>query len=52
MYKEILRNINGIEFGGVTSFMIFFVFFLLLILYVTRMKKDYRDEMKNLPLED
>lgn len=52
MYKEVLRNINGIELGGIISFIIFFTFFLALIIYLIRMKKDHRDEMKNLPLDE
>jgi cbb3-type cytochrome oxidase subunit 3 len=51
MYKEILRSIDGVEIGGTISFLIFFVFFLMLLVYVMRMKKGYREEMKNLPLD-
>ncbi|MCB0502025.1 MAG: cbb3-type cytochrome c oxidase subunit 3 [Bacteroidetes bacterium] len=52
MYKEILRSIEGVEMGGVLAFMIFFVFFLVMIIYLVKMKKEYIDEMKHLPLDE
>ena len=51
MYKEILRGIDGVEIGGTISFLIFFGFFLMLLVHTWRMKKDYVDEMKNVPLD-
>lgn len=51
MYKEILRSIDGIEFGGVLAFSIFFIFFLVMIVYLIKMKKEYIREMENLPLD-
>lgn len=51
MYKEILRNTEGMEIGAVISFVIFFSFFLMLLVYVFRMSKTHRDDMKNLPLD-
>jgi amino acid permease len=51
MYKEVLRSMEGVEIGAIFSFSIFFVFFLIMIVYLIRLKKDYRDEMKNIPLD-
>lgn len=51
MYKEILRTINGVEIGGVISFLIFFIFFITMIVYLFTMKKDFREEMKQIPLD-
>lgn len=51
MYKEILRSMDGVDIGGSISFLIFFAFFLALLIYVWRMKKDYLEEMKQLPLD-
>jgi len=51
MYKEILRSIEGVEIGGTIAFMIFFGFFLMLLVYTWKMSKEYRDEMKQLPLD-
>lgn len=51
MYKDVLRSIEGIEMGSLFSFLLFFGFFLILIVYLIRMKKDFRDEMKNIPLD-
>ncbi|MEZ5008780.1 MAG: hypothetical protein R2728_04205 [Chitinophagales bacterium] len=51
MYKEILRSIDGIEMGGVLAFSIFFIFFLVMIVYLIKMKKEYIREMENLPLD-
>ena len=42
---------EGVEISGSISFVIFFAFFIMLLVYVMRMKKGYRDEMKNLPLD-
>ena len=51
MYKEILRTIDGVEIGATISFLIFFGFFLLLLVYTWRMRKEHIDEMKQLPLD-
>ena len=51
MYKEILRGMTGVELAPLVSFVIFFSFFLILIVYVFMMKKDHVKEMESLPLD-
>ena len=51
MYKEILRSMEGVEVGAVVGFLIFFTFFLVMIIYLFTLKKSYRDDMKNIPLD-
>jgi len=51
MYKEVLRSMEGVEVGAIFSLLLFFGFFLALIIYLVRLKKDYRDEMKHVPLD-
>lgn len=52
MFKEVLRHTEGLETGGAIGIVIFFSFFVILLIYVWKMKKDYLDEMKNLPLDN
>lgn len=52
MYKEILRSMDGIAIGGTIGFLIFFAFFIGLLIYVFTMRKEHRDEMKKLPLDN
>lgn len=50
--KHNMETIIGIEVFPIISFIIFFSFFVGLIIYVMRMKKDNVDSMSALPLED
>ena len=50
--KGHISNIDGIEIYPIISFIIFFVFFLLVTYYVIAAKKNYIDELSNLPFED
>lgn len=52
MYKEILRGMTGVELAPLVSFIIFFGFFLLLIVYVAVMPKAHVKNMENLPLDE
>lgn len=51
MYKEVLRSAEGLEVGAIFSLLLFFGFFVALIIYLIRMKKGYRDDMKQVPLD-
>ncbi len=51
MYKEVLRSMEGVEISAIFSFLVFFGFFLGLIIYLIFLKKEYRDEMKQVPLD-
>lgn len=52
MYKDVLRGIEGIGIFPVISFVIFFVFFILLTGYLLTMRKDHIARMEQLPLEE
>jgi cytochrome c oxidase cbb3-type subunit 3 len=41
-----------VEVWPIISLSIFFIFFVGLIIYVVRMKKDYIEEMADMPLSD
>ncbi len=43
---------NGIEIYPLISFLLFFTFFLLVIIYVMRQDKQVIKELSNLPLEE
>lgn len=51
MYKDILRNIEGIDSYPVVSLIVFVVFFVSLLIWVVSMKKSVIAEMSNLPLD-
>lgn len=52
MYKNVLQNIEGIAIWPIISFVIFFVFFFVLLLWVFTTDKHFIQKMKMLPLED
>jgi cytochrome c oxidase cbb3-type subunit 4 len=47
--SQYLESIAGIEIFPVVSFIIFFLFFLVVTWYVIRLDKNYIEEMANLP---
>lgn len=52
MYKNVLESIQGITIYPLISLAIFFTFFVLLIIWVVRMKNTDIEEYSRLPLED
>jgi len=46
-----LEKITGVDIFGLTSFMIFFVFFIVMGIYAWRADKKLIDIMKNIPLD-
>ena len=52
MYKAILENINGVEIWPVIGLVIFFVFFVGVLIWAFRLKKEEVDHMANIPSED
>ena len=52
MYKNVLESMQGIEIYPLISFGIFFTFFIVLLIWVFRMKKSDFDEISRLPLEE
>lgn len=52
MYKDILRSIDHIEIWPVISFVIFFLFFLMLLWWTFTADKKFIAEMSEKPLHD
>jgi len=52
MYKDVLQGIDNVAIWPIISFVIFFLFFLVLIWWVMTADKGYIRKMKQLPLED
>lgn len=50
MYKNVLVSIDGINIFPIISLILFFIFFVGLIIWVTRIDKSYVKEMESLPL--
>lgn len=52
MFKHYLTTSENVDFFGLLSLLIFFLVFAAVILWVIKMKKNYINEMSNLPLEN
>ena len=52
MFKHYFEQIHNVAIWPIISLSIFFVFFIGLIIYVARIKKDYINYMGDLPLAD
>ncbi len=50
--KGNLENIDGVAIYPIISLLIFFTFFVLLFWWVATAKKEYIEEVSNLPLEN
>lgn len=50
--KGNLENIDGVAIYPIISLLIFFVFFVLLFWWVFTAKKQYIEEVSNIPLEE
>ena len=50
--KFYLENETGMDFFGLFSLLVFFLFFSGLLIYVFRMKKSEITELENIPLSD
>jgi len=50
--KFYLENETGMDFFGLFSLLVFFLFFSGLLIYVFRMKKSEITELENIPLAD
>jgi uncharacterized membrane protein len=49
--KQYAEKIEGIAVYPILAQFIFITFFILMLVYVFRMKKENLDELKNLPLD-
>jgi len=47
LVRHYLESISGVEIYPIISFCIFFTFFLVVLYYVVRMKKEYVEEVSN-----
>ncbi|HCW08324.1 MAG TPA: CcoQ/FixQ family Cbb3-type cytochrome c oxidase assembly chaperone [Cytophagales bacterium] len=52
MYKNVLQNIDNISIWPVISFVIFFLFFLVLLWWVFTADKKFIERMSNLPMDE
>lgn len=52
MYKNILQSIDNVAIWPIISFVIFFLFFLMLLWWVFTVNKKFIDYMSNMPIED
>lgn len=52
MFKDALRNVEGLGLYPTISFVIFFLFFIGLLVYVYGFTKKHTDTMGNLPFEE
>ena len=52
MYKNILQSIDHVAIWPVISFVIFFLFFIILLWYVFTVDKGFITHMKDLPIHD
>ena len=52
MYKDILQNTENLAIWPVISFIIFFLFFLILVWWAFTADRKYIKEMSSLPLDE
>lgn len=52
MFKYYFEQVHNVQVWPIISLIIFFVFFVGLIGYVWKMRKDYAEQMGDLPLSD
>lgn len=52
MYKETLRNIDGVAIFQVISLVIFTLFFIAMFFWVISIRKSEAEKMADLPLND
>ncbi len=52
MYKNVLRAIADVGVFGSISIIIFFVFFMVVLFFVSKMQKATVQHIENLPLQD
>jgi cytochrome c oxidase cbb3-type subunit IV len=49
-FSQVFERVAGIEIFSVLSLAIFFILFLVVIIRAIRLRKEYVEEMSNLPL--
>jgi len=51
MYKELLQSIDGVSLYPVISLIVFVLFFVIILIWMLKVDKNYIKKMENLPLE-
>lgn len=51
MYKEILQSIEGISIYPIISLVVFVLFFVIILVWMLKVDKNYIKKMENLPFE-
>jgi len=51
MIRNVLEHIGGVGLYGIISIGLFFAFFLGMLIWALRLKKNYLDSMRELPLD-
>jgi len=51
MYKDVLRAIDGVAIYPIAALLLFMLVFVSLVVWVARLRREYVEEMGNLPLE-
>lgn len=52
MYKNILQSIDNIAIWPIISFVIFFLFFLILLWWTFTVNKKFIERMSNMPIDE
>ncbi len=52
MFKDFIKESAGMDIYPLLSLSIFFIFFILVIVWAIIVKKEYLQEMKNMPLQN
>jgi len=52
MYKYLLQSVDGIEWFGTGTLLLFFITFCIAVIRAFMARKEEMDRMANLPLED
>ena len=51
MHKDVLQAIEGVAIYPVVALLLFLIVFVALVIWVARLRREYVEEMGNLPLE-
>lgn len=51
MYKEVLQSIKGVDVFAAIALIIFMLFFVLIVIQLVRLDKNYLKKMAQLPLD-
>ena len=52
MYKELLQSIDGVSIYPLISLVVFVIFFVVMLIWMIKVDKNYIKKMENLPFEN